>query len=970
MRIQSVQLPKIFNTTPQNQELKLKQEHKNNTNSMSDPIISSNISFEARVDKGLERFYNVNSEKMPKTVKTFIENLDDKKAFTPLRAQAAAFAALVGIGSVAEIKENFPEEELFANLIDVDSSHATRGVLGVYRENKELLKMFNQNILASGENFTVWLVKKVFLEGKTIEDINKDFKASVDADFKKLYEAKNDSEQPIRFSTLKSLGIQTPAFEYQQSLRYTRDGYSDLVGEQISQAQRAFWDSMPPEERTQRARKTVENFEKWWSNLTTDNKLEMIAEQTTELEMLDLYKDSNFNKSSKKGIKTSQNPIEKEQNAEHKIAPQEKVSSNLSKDDLFKIWAGNNLKLYTSNLTEYEKRLLEEKREQKRADFWKTMSPEERADYILKLQTGGQILSFAMTDAWNANPEIIIALSKHLKEKHINRPVDLVYGSEGYNEFLSKIMIEFWRNNPEIADKFGDSITLSHKKVKEAVKNGTFEILKKEINKAKILRQQKINEIIKNYIPVDVEKFKKDKSEQVKNFIDAYFEVNPKTMPQGMPVQYFNDFWEVLEKEFLPQEIESMTKYLRHMPMNPIELIETQRLLNSETKSLARVNRALEMSICDALYNCTHNPKVYEMTPTDSKFAIDQIIAGNKIIEFDSQYSNKYYSIPVINNNINNKEINKSYQKFLQAADNINAVDIIDSHFIVNPKIHDADLRERILNSLLTHVKHQGVVSKILFTSEFNYPVAIRAALMRKFVSYLPNVITPDNLIIRTIEPEDFERENRLYEIGKKHSEKYSFMPKNALEAYNREAYKILRNYDDKYLNLYEERALGIGKKGINVIQPIPIVGVAKTNPFNVLEFLATEQAFADILYKATDDARVYSLRLEEFMFLFEKLKYTNLKKDDEIKVPSRVLDKEISIKLKHRINFADKNTLYKDYLEELSDIAKTKFSNDETIPVQELLYILNPDEEKTEVDKYTQLRLEKIVDNTHISAQ
>lgn len=970
MRIQSVQLPKIFNTTPQNQELKPKQEHKNNTNSMSDPIISSNISFEARVDKGLERFYNVNSEKMPKTVKTFIENLDDKKAFTPLRAQAAAFAALVGIGSVAEIKENFPEEELFANLIDVDSSHATRGVLGVYRENKELLRMFNQNILASGEDFTVWLVKKVFLEGKTIEDINKDFKASVDADFKKLYEAKNDSEQPIRFSTLKSLGIQTPAFEYQQSLRYTRDGYSDLVGEQISQAQRAFWDSMPPEERTQRARKTVENFEKWWSNLTTDDKLEMIAEQTTELEMLDLYKDSNFNKSSKKGIKTSQNLIEKEQNIEHKIAPQEKVSSNLSKDDLFKIWAGNNLKLYTSNLTEYEKRLLEEKREQKRADFWKTMSPEERADYILKLQTGGQILSFAMTDAWNANPEIIIALSKHLKEKHINRPVDLVYGSEGYNEFLSKIMIEFWRNNPEIADKFGDSISLSHKKVKEAVKNGTFEILKKEINKAKILRQQKINEIIKNYIPVDVEKFKKDKSEQVKNFIDAYFEVNPKTMPQGMPVQYFNDFLEVLEKEFLPQEIESMTKYLRHMPMNPIELIETQRLLNSETKSLARVNRALEMSICDALYNCTHNPKVYEMTPTDSKFAIDQIIAGNKIIEFDSQYSNKYYSIPVINNNINNKEINKSYQKFLQAADNINAVDIIDSHFIVNPKIHDADLRERILNSLLTHVKHQGVVSKILFTSEFNYPVAIRAALMRKFVSYLPNVITPDNLIIRTIEPEDFERENRLYEIGKKHSEKYSFMPKNALEAYNREAYKILRNYDDKYLNLYEERALGIGKKGINVIQPIPIVGVAKTNPFNVLEFLATEQAFADILYKATDDARVYSLRLEEFMFLFEKLKYTNLKKDDEIKVPSRVLDKEISIKLKHRINFADKNTLYKDYLEELSDIAKTKFSNDETIPVQELLYILNPDEEKTEVDKYTQLRLEKIVDNTHISAQ
>ena len=45
-----------------------------------------------------------------------------------------------------------------------------------------------------------------------------------------------------------------PAFEYQQSLRYTRDGYSDMVGETISKAQIEFWNALTSEERTSRAK--------------------------------------------------------------------------------------------------------------------------------------------------------------------------------------------------------------------------------------------------------------------------------------------------------------------------------------------------------------------------------------------------------------------------------------------------------------------------------------------------------------------------------------------------------------------------------------------------------------------------------------------------------------------------------------------------------------------------------------------
>ena len=35
--------------------------------------------------------------------------------------------------------------------------------------------MENRDILADKENLTVWLVKKVFLEGKTLDEINTDF---------------------------------------------------------------------------------------------------------------------------------------------------------------------------------------------------------------------------------------------------------------------------------------------------------------------------------------------------------------------------------------------------------------------------------------------------------------------------------------------------------------------------------------------------------------------------------------------------------------------------------------------------------------------------------------------------------------------------------------------------------------------------------------------------------------------------
>ena len=91
----------------------------------------NDIAFQARVDKHLPRFFEANKERMPKTVKKFIEGLKDKASMTPLQAQAEAFIALAGATTIAAIQSAFPDEDLFTTLQEAIKSKATRGILGV-----------------------------------------------------------------------------------------------------------------------------------------------------------------------------------------------------------------------------------------------------------------------------------------------------------------------------------------------------------------------------------------------------------------------------------------------------------------------------------------------------------------------------------------------------------------------------------------------------------------------------------------------------------------------------------------------------------------------------------------------------------------------------------------------------------------------------------------------------------------------
>lgn len=66
------------------------------------------MSFGARVDKGLERFYDTNKERMPSTLRRYVESMEDKSRLTPLEAQKRAFSKLEFAQTVDDIKKIFP----------------------------------------------------------------------------------------------------------------------------------------------------------------------------------------------------------------------------------------------------------------------------------------------------------------------------------------------------------------------------------------------------------------------------------------------------------------------------------------------------------------------------------------------------------------------------------------------------------------------------------------------------------------------------------------------------------------------------------------------------------------------------------------------------------------------------------------------------------------------------------------------
>lgn len=957
MKIQGINnTPYFYNITSFKKDSS--RDENNKTIQPNAQYITPAINFGARVDKGLERFYEFNSHRMPQTVKTYIESLGDRSILSPLMAQRNAFARLADVTDANEIKTLFPKEDLFKNLINPEQSKATRGILGVYRENKELLDLCNQGILANNENLTVYLVKKIFLEGKTLDEMNEDLKKDANPEFLEIYNQKEESIKNksaegkiLRSSTLKALGIEQPEVEYLQSLRYTRDGYSDLVGEKISQVQRAFWESMPVEERTARARKSVERFEKWWNSLTRDQQLDKIAAQADEIELLEEFNKSDFGK-------TKRSTAAKTNIKEHSPLHQKtSVTSTLSRDDLFKIWASNNLKIFTANLSDLDKRILQTKRTQNAAARWENMTPAEKTEYISKLKAGTEPLKYAMIDAWNNNPDIIVAMSIFLKKRQINKPLDELYSSMEFSNFMSKAMTEFWEEHPDFAIKLGSSIKDSHQKIKEAVISGHFQDLKNQIMNNKKDRIKNILAEIKNHreINLNLNGFRPI----VKEFATEYQNRHSEFL-KFLPDEYLQDFFNIANEELPDNQIKSWLKVIRDDDSLTVEDFDNINAIKKHESNDAKfMNRALEGALADTLYLCTGSPEVFMMSQADAKVALLQIAEGYDKVALYSEKYDRRFELPVRKHDFDRNMISKLYNWYKTPLNNYEINSILEQFFTIKTPDNTIsnDRRDTILN-LCEYIFSYGHSIFIPF-SHINYPPEVKAAFVKKFLDNLPSDIPEDSFAIRTETVADFQKEEKIKAINHIVAKKYSFLPKEILELYTYELDKMLRAVEDRTVNDFKYVITEYQKE--NDIQFVKSIRFRRElfNRINTLYSLCAEQTIADIIYNATGEPKVYAMSFEELIDAAEQLSKKN-NRGKTIDAACSILNGTVSLKLKNKLNFYKGDNAYNnykneliEYLKELEDEGKRKA--DKT----ELLYILNPEESQKEIDYYTQKRID-----------
>ena len=932
-----------------------------NFNKQEIKYTTPSINFEAaRVDKGLTRFYEVNAGRMPQTVKTYIEKLGDKTLFTPLTAQRNAFTKLREAKNVNDIKRLFPDETLFKNLIDPEQSKATRGILGIFRENKELLELCNQGILLNNENLTVYLVKKIFLEGKTLDEMNEDLRKDGNPEFLAMYDSKEGGKL-LRGSTLKALGIEQPEFEYLQSLRYTRDGYSDLVGEKISQVQRAFWESMPVEERTARARRSVEKFENWWNSMTRDQQLDKIAAQADELELLEEFNKSEFGKTKKAAV--SQAKINKTAPVHQKTG----VTSTLSRDDLFKIWAANNLKMFTANLSELDKRTLQIKRTQNAAQKWERMTPAEKTEYISRLKTGSEPLKYAMIDAWNNNPDIIVKMSIFLKKQQINKPVDTLYSDEQLGSFMSEVMTKFWEEYPDFAAKLGNSIKDSHLRIKNSISNGNFYNFKAQILKDKKNRIKEVAQMIKDYREVNINY---DGFRPIAKEFAITYQKNNADLIKILPDEYLQDFFNVSNEHLSHEQLASWIKLMKDEETLTLQDIDNINSIKSvEPKDAKIMNRAIEAALADILYFCTGNPDVFMMSQADLKTAIRQMEQGRKQISLFSEKNNQKFELSVLQETIDTNLIKKLYNWYKTPLNNYDINTIIEQFFSIQHKKYpdgQKQLNDAQINNLVNLCEYIYSYGHSIFIpfSQTNYPPEAKAAFMKKFVNNMPDNIDDALFSIRVWSLEDFRKEDNIKSINNIINHKYNFLPEGILELYNFELNKMLRTVDQTMINNfkkivseYKKITEGIYVKGIRFRREI-------FNKINTLYFLCAEQTIADTLYRATNEPKVYALTLEELFDAIDALRPINKLTPGIREVESSILNEKVQLKLKSKLNFYKNDKIFEEYknellkyLNELNQAEDSKIKPDKT----ELLYILNPDETQKEIDKYTMLRIKSV---------
>ena len=845
------------------------------------------LSFEARVDKGLPRFYEENKDRMPHTVKTYIDTLPNKRGLSPLQAQYNAYKSIVYAKTTDEIKQAYPDEELFSELKSSSENKAKRGLLYEIKIMSDDLKKGGETVLPDDEDLSVYIVKKIFLEAKSLSEINEDLDKDLNPIFKK------EDKNYINYSTLETLGIKLPNQEYLTSLRFTRDGYSDEIGSKISEAQQKYYDSLTPEERAQRAKKSLSNIENWWNSLSDSDKKELLLSQDQELELLKKFQN-------RKKTLTGEHPTQKKESASQQTIPQhphqskEKIRTSLSDDPLFLEWAEKNLKLYYENLSDEEKQQISEKRSQTMIARWNSMDEAQKAGYIEKMQTGSEKQRFAMINAWNNCNDIRNHMSEFMRERNIHNIGNFIYRSKEYTEAQRNLMISFWSTYPEDAKKLGEEIKNSWAEINKAVENNSFEELKESI----VVTQTRIKKDLKKH------RQSVEMNPSLNNFAKIY-----RGAYSYLPEEYLQVYFNLASKTLDEKDLRIWGKILNgKTPAETERTTLAAKMKSIDDSVIFTEKRAMEQSLAEILYDATDEPEMFSLSFND----LNLIAATSENMDFSKRKSwsfeltseDQSKKIVTMKKQPDFSKIDRLYRKYNKKLSDRDIDSIIKANFIIAEE--DMKKMEQPLKEFLANY---GQAAMFIFGQ--NGTEETKTAAYKKFQNLMPEELKQDGVHSEVL---DNSFENVVYN---KYSREYYFIPEEFRKFY------ISQMTENKTSS--ECKAL---LKSLNAPKDkaIPPEEPRKFSTEFIRKRLAMEQALAESVYEQTDNPLAFALTYEQLAYFAKTLlqippsqfpQMFSLKYDE--------YDKNETIMLvKARIDTSDLTSKYNKYKKELSPKGKS----------------------------------------------
>ena len=222
-----MKIERIVNFTPSrllNNSRNVNEKPQNSTPQMSEYRPAAyrdfNISFGGRLFRTPANFFAqpFNQNGMPDTMKQYLfEDYEDRQNMPPVQMWKTVFSDINLAENFQEIKELYPDEPLFENLKS-NPGHARSSIIS---EIRALEDEFDSTPLFKdgSSDLGMYILKKIYTEGKSLKEINQDFKKDITDDYKGLI------DKNIDYATVKNYGIKFPKLGFWHSFIVTREDF-------------------------------------------------------------------------------------------------------------------------------------------------------------------------------------------------------------------------------------------------------------------------------------------------------------------------------------------------------------------------------------------------------------------------------------------------------------------------------------------------------------------------------------------------------------------------------------------------------------------------------------------------------------------------------------------------------------------------------------------------------------------------